>query len=142
MGSVHPHELTYFNLLAGGREGMIRLADSNLDWGPGELRSLARMQAADPAARPDPVLLRDAGAHYGVAGVCHIVDAGTVHPGLPERLPSGRYVAVSASLQHGPWGPEGYFRALDGLRPVATTDDATIAVYRAADLPERVAARR
>ena len=41
-----------------------------------------------------------------------------------------RYVAVSASLQYGPWGPDGLFRPLDGSRPVATTDDGTIAVYR------------
>ena len=45
-----------------------------------------------------------------------------------------RYLAVSASLQWGPWGPPGYFRELDGLAPVRMTDDATIAIYRMEDL--------
>jgi hypothetical protein len=39
------------------------------------------------------------------------------------------YLAVSASLQHGPWGPDQFFRRLDGLTPVAYTDDGTIAIY-------------
>ncbi len=49
-----------------------------------------------------------------------------------SRSPRGdgtRYVAVSASLQFGPWGPEGYFQWLGGQVPVAYTDDGTIAIY-------------
>ena len=41
-----------------------------------------------------------------------------------------QYLAVSASLQWGPWGPEGYFKALGGVKPERLTDDATIAIYR------------
>ncbi len=49
---------------------------------------------------------------------------------FPEALKvTTRYLAVSASLQHGPWGPDGFFRGLDALEPVAYTDDGTIAVY-------------
>ena len=51
------------------------------------------------------------------------------------------YVAVSASLQFGPWGPPGFFRELDRLRPVRLTDDTTIAIYRTADLRNDLAAR-
>jgi hypothetical protein len=69
--------------------------------------------------------------HYGVVGVRHVIDAGEVHPGLPTRFEASTgFVAVSASLQWGPWGPEGYFRPLGGLSPVAMTEDGTIAVYR------------
>lgn len=135
--TTHPNELTYFNALAGGRAGgRLVLADSNLDWGQG-LRSLARLQKARPELADltifyfgdtDP-------AHYGVVGVRHLIDAGNVHPGLPERFEaSTRFVAVSASLQYGPWGPSGYFRALEGVEPCASTDDTTIAIYRTADV--------
>jgi 4-amino-4-deoxy-L-arabinose transferase-like glycosyltransferase len=138
VASSHPHEVTYFNVLAGGTEGGRRvLSDSNLDWGQGA-RALARLQAERPEMRDltlyyfgdtDPT-------YYGVIGKVYVVDAGTNHPGLPSRLAAWtRYLGVSASLQFGPWGPEGYFRDLDGVHPVAWTDDGTIAVYRTADLP-------
>lgn len=133
VASVFPHELTYFNALAGGRSGgRYVLADSNLDWGQG-LRSLRRLQDERPEFRDltlyyfgdvDPAV-------YGVAGVHHVVDAVGAWPEPPplESATTG-YLAVSASLQHGPWGPDGFFRPLDGRAPVATTDDGTIAVYR------------
>ena len=140
VAAIHPHELSYFNALAGGPIGGRRiLADSCLDWGQGA-RSLARLQARRPEFRDltfygfgetDP-------AHYGVVGRRYVVDATDRHPGLPAIFAAETpYVAVSASLQWGPWGPAGYFRALDGVRPVAFTDDWTIAVYRTADLPRR-----
>lgn len=142
VASIHPHELSYFNLLAGGPVGGRRiLADSNLDWGQG-LKALARLQRDRPEFRDltlyyfgdtDP-------RHYGVAGVGHVIDAGTVHPGLPATLTAGtRFVAVSASLQWGPWGPDGYFEPLDGVAPVAMTEDHTIAIY--AWPPDRDASR-
>jgi hypothetical protein len=137
---VHPNELTYFNALAGGPEGGRRvLADSNLDWGQG-LISLARLQRERPELR-DLTLYYFGDTHprhYGVAGPCHVVDAGNDRPGLPPMLSaSTRFVAVSASLQWGPWGPVGYFRALDAARPIASTDDTTITVYRTSDIPPR-----
>jgi 4-amino-4-deoxy-L-arabinose transferase-like glycosyltransferase len=137
VASIHPHELTYFNALAGGPAGGRRiLSDSNLDWGQG-LRSLARLQRERPELRDLTLYYfgdTDA-SHYGVSGRLHTIDAGRDHPGLPASLEAETsYIAVSASLQWGPWGPEGYFRRLDGVRPVLLTDDTTIAIYRTADL--------
>ncbi|QDV33210.1 glycosyltransferase family 39 protein [Tautonia plasticadhaerens] len=134
VAGVHPHELSYFNALAGGPRGGRRvLADSNLDWGQGA-RELARLQRAEPGYRDLTLYYfgdTDPG-HYGVSGTRLVVDAGADHPGLPGRFSARtRFVAVSASLQHGPWGPEGYFDALVGVAPVRLTDDGTIAIYRA-----------
>ena len=134
---IHPHELSYFNALAGGPVGGRRiLSDSCLDWGQGA-NSLARLQTLRPEFRDltfyafgdtDP-------GHYGVVGRRIVVDAGALHPDLPPRFGAQTpFVAVSASLQWGPWGPPGYFRALEGVEPVAMTDDWTIAVYRTGDL--------
>ncbi len=165
VAAIHPHELSYFNILAGGKIGGRRvLADSNLDWGQG-LRSLRRLQE-----RYRPLTLfyfGDVEPHrYEIQGEWRLITAvdetGTAvfrrvvdefeqiqrkssnrsldytpvchaffRPGyLDGELSSRtRYVAVSASLQHGPWGPPGYFRALDSLKPVAYTDDGTIAIY-------------
>jgi len=137
VASVHPNELTYFNRPAGGPLGGRKvLADSNLDWGQG-LKSLARLQRARPELA-DLTLYYFGDTqprYYGMAGVCHVIDAVSSPPGPPERFgASTPFVAVSASLQWGPWGPPGYFRALDEVRPVALTDDTTIAVYRTADV--------
>jgi 4-amino-4-deoxy-L-arabinose transferase-like glycosyltransferase len=135
--SIHPHELSYFNIAAGGPEGgRWILADSNLDWGQGA-RSLARLQHERPELRDltfyyfgdtDP-------AHYGVAGTIYVIDAHKSRRPLPARVSAATpYIAVSRSLQHGPWGPPGYFRELDRLSPVAITPDHTVAIYRTADL--------
>jgi 4-amino-4-deoxy-L-arabinose transferase-like glycosyltransferase len=49
---IHPHELSYFNLLAGGPEhGRKLLSDSNVDWGL-DLKRLARELARRGVARP------------------------------------------------------------------------------------------
>jgi Dolichyl-phosphate-mannose-protein mannosyltransferase len=151
VAAIHPHELSYFNALAGGpRGGRHVLADSNLDWGQGA-RALARLQARRPELRDltlyyfgdtDP-------AHYGVVGRRHVIDAGDGHPDLPPALAADTaYLAVSTSLQWGPWGPPGYFRRLDSVPPVAAVEDHTIAIYRTADLleaakgPDAIASRR
>ena len=136
VGSSHPHELSYFNELAGGPIGGRKvLSDSNLDWGQGA-KALARLQRARPEFRDltlfyfgdtDP-------AFYGVEGRRIVFDANRIPSGLPAKLdPETAFLAVSASLQWGPWGPSGYFRALDALAPVAYTDDSTIAIYRTSD---------
>jgi len=144
VAAIHPHELAYFNVLAGGPAGGRRiLADSCLDWGQGA-RSLARLQARRPEFR-DLTLYAfgdtDPG-HYGVVGRRHVINATADHPGLPPAFAAETpYVAVSASLQWGPWGPARYFRKLDGVRPVAMTDDWTIAVYRTADVGRRAPPR-
>lgn len=136
VASVYPDELTYFNALCGGRQGGRRvLADSNLDWGQG-LKSLVRLQKSDPELC-DVTLFYFGDTkpeYYGVIGTSYTIDAGSAHPGLPERFAAKtKYVAVSVSLVYGPWGPPGYFRGLENVRPYAMTDDTTIAVYRASD---------
>jgi 4-amino-4-deoxy-L-arabinose transferase-like glycosyltransferase len=166
LATIHPHELSYFNVLAGGKVGGRRvLADSNLDWGQG-LRSFARLER-----QFGPMTLFYFGegepVAYGIESMNYLFtandtgksasfDSRSIHwPNpQPERDPilqlehlylgysinsAGeipdelsawtRYIAVSASLQHGPWGPEGYFQRLDLMEPVAFTDDGTIAVY-------------
>lgn len=137
VATVHPNELTYFNALAGGRAGGRRvLADSNLDWGQG-LRGLARLQHERPDFRDLTFYYfgDTQPRYYGVVGVCHVIDAVGSPPGPPPRFEATTpYVAVSASLQWGPWGPPGYFRSLHRVKPAAWTDDSTIAVYRTADL--------
>jgi hypothetical protein len=137
VASTHPHELSYFNAVSGGpRGGRQILSDSNLDWGQGA-KALARLQRQRPEFRDltlfyfgdtDP-------AHYGVVGRRHLVDASDRHPGLPpEFRAETAYLAVSASLQWGPWGPPGYFRTLQDVEPVATTPDCSISVYRVEDV--------
>jgi hypothetical protein len=137
VASVHPNELTFFNAAAGGPVGGRRiLADSNLDWGQG-LKALARLQKSRPALRDMTFYYfgDTEPKRYGVAGTCRVVDALLSRPGLPPRLEAKtKYLAVSASLQWGPWGPPGYFRALKGVKPVAMTDDKTIAIYRTSDV--------
>ncbi len=137
LAGIHPHELTYFNALAGGPlAGRHILADSNLDWGQG-LIALERIQRAQPEFQDltlyyfgdtDP-------AHYGVAGTCHVINAVDDYSDLPSLdQVHTRYLAVSASLQWGPWGPPGFFQRLDRIEPVRFTSDTTIAIYGTADL--------
>jgi hypothetical protein len=138
---VHPHELTYFNALAGGRWGGRHvLADSNLDWGQG-LKSLAELQRGEPEYR-DLTLFYFGDTeprHYGVAGKAYVVDAVDSYSELPDlHSLTTRYVAVSASLQWGPWGPPGFFADLNSIPPVRMSDDTTIAIY----LTEELSARR
>jgi hypothetical protein len=135
--SVHPYELTYFNAMAGGSAGGRQiLADSNLDWGQG-LLALNRLQHEQPQYRDltlyyfgdtDP-------AYYGVAGTAFVVTAtgGSSTFPRPEDATTA-YVAVSASLQWGPWAPPSLFGTLDGIVPEAQTADTTIALYRTTDL--------
>jgi hypothetical protein len=137
VAGIHPHELTYFNAFAGGPRGGRRiLSDSNLDWGQG-LESLVRLQREQPQFR-DLTLYYFGDTEptrYGVAGRCHVINAVDEHIDLPGLgTVTSRYLAVSASLQWGPWGPPGFFRVLDGLDPVRLTDDTTIAIYRTAEL--------
>lgn len=91
---IHPHELSYFNLFAGGPEGGRRiLSDSNVDWGL-DLKRLARELARRRVASPtivyfggDDVLFR--------TGVPDFVADARIRPGL---------VAISAF--HLAVGPE------------------------------------
>src|SRR5262249_6953219 len=77
-------------------------------------------------------------ARYGVVGECYTVRAASANAHLPRKLaPETVYLAVSASLQWGPWSAAGFFDPLDRLKPVCFTDDTTIAIYRTIDLPGR-----
>src|SRR4029077_2189123 len=52
LARIHPHELSYFNPLAGGPEGGRRyLSDSNVDWGL-DLKRLAARMRVDGGAPP------------------------------------------------------------------------------------------
>jgi hypothetical protein len=144
VAKCHPYELTFFNELAGGQLGGRRiLSDSNLDWGQG-LLGLARLQRAEPQFRDltlyyfgdtDP-------AWYGVTGTAHVVNAVDDHSGLePMGGVRTRYLAVSASLQWGPWGPPGFFDELKRIPPVRLSEDTTITIYRTADLAGVVAVK-
>ncbi len=144
VASIHPYELSYFNIAAGGAEGGRRiLSDSNLDWGQGA-KAVAQLQAEHPEFRDltwysfgdtDP-------AHYGVVGRRVLFDAHEPPADLPPELAADTtYLAVSASLQWGPWGPEGYFRALDRLTPVRFSADKSVAIYRTADLRAALTSR-
>jgi hypothetical protein len=141
IAGIHPHELTYFNELAGGPlRGRHILSDSNLDWGQG-LKSLVRLQQERPEFRDltlyyfgdtDP-------AHYGVAGRSNVINAvDDRSSSLSLCGVSTRYFAVSASLLWGPWGPKDLFRALEQLSPDCLTDDTTIAIYRTARVDARL----
>ena len=134
---AHPRELSYFPAFVGGpRGGRAILADSNLDWGQG-LRELATFQENRPECRDLSLYYfgDTRPSHYGVVGEVFVIDASTSHPDLPSRFdPLRTFVAVSSSLQFGPWGPEGYFRRLKGVEPIAILPDATIAIYRTNDL--------
>jgi hypothetical protein len=137
VASIHPYELTYFNVLAGGPLGGRRiLSDSNLDWAQG-LKPLVRLQRRHPELR-DLTLFYFGDtepARYGVAGRCYTVRAANANEHLPRELrPETTYLAVSASLQWGPWAAAGFFNPLQGVEPVCFTDDTTIAIYRTADL--------
>ena len=122
--------------MVGQRGGRHILADSNLDWGQG-LKSLARLQHDQPEFS-DMTLYYFGDtepAHYGVSGLSYVINAIDDQSGLPGLdSVKTRYLAVSASLQWGPWGPPGFFRILDRLKPLRFTDDTTIAIYRTADL--------
>jgi hypothetical protein len=138
VAKIHPHELTYFNALAGGPMGGRHiLSDSNLDWGQG-LKGLARLQRAEPEFR-DLTLYYFGDTEprcYGVSGSSYVVNAVDDQSELPGMsLVKTRYLAVSASLQWGPWGPPGFFRELNEISPVRLSDDTTIAIYRTVDLP-------
>ncbi|MHB1558714.1 MAG: ArnT family glycosyltransferase, partial [Isosphaeraceae bacterium] len=138
VASIHPYELTYFNALAGGPLGGRRiLSDSNLDWSQG-LKPLAELQRERPELRDLTLYcFGDTEAErYGVQGRSYTIREGKLNDHLPPRLTAATsYLAVSSTLQWGPWRAKGYFHALDGVTPVCYTPDTTIAIYRTADVP-------
>jgi len=78
---IHPHELSYFNALAGGPEnGRKLLSDSNVDWGL-DLKRLARELARRGAARPTIVYFGGDDVLYRT-GVPDFAAEPRVQPGL------------------------------------------------------------
>ena len=130
---VYPHNLAYFNLLAGGpANGFRYLADSNVDWGQ-DLKRLKRWMAE---RNVDHINL----AYFGVAepsyhGINRTDLWGTTIPGVapsamgPPKLPG--YVAVSVTLLDGvPFGErERQFYAPLRERAPAATIGGSIRVY-------------
>ena len=118
VASIHPYELSYFNVLAGGPIGGRRiLSDSNLDWAQG-LKPLAELQRERPELRDLTLYyFGDTEAErFGVAGRCYTVRAAQPQRSSAQDIRTAQtdYLAVSASLQWGPWATSGYFRAARG----------------------------
>jgi 4-amino-4-deoxy-L-arabinose transferase-like glycosyltransferase len=93
LARIHPHELSYFNLLAGGPEGGRRyLSDSNVDWGL-DLKRLAARMRVDGGAPPTV-------AYFGGDDVPYRL-------GVPDFLvapdaPRGRIAISAFYLAEGP----------------------------------------
>ena len=93
LARIHPHELSYFNPLAGGPEGGRRyLSDSNVDWGL-DLKRLAARLHADGGAPPSV-------AYFGGDDVPYRL-------GVPDFLvapeaPRGRIAISAFYLAEGP----------------------------------------
>jgi hypothetical protein len=134
---AHPNELAYFNAFVGGPQGgRAVLADSNLDWGQGLVR-LAKLLKERPELSDLTLFYfgNTSPNNYGITCKSYVFDAVSVPSGLPPALAVDTdYLAVSASLQFGPWGVPGYFDGLAAAEPVALLDDASIAIYRATDI--------
>ncbi len=132
---VHPHELTYFNELAGGPRGGIReLADSNLDWGQG---LIALRDWLSEHARGESL-------HIAYFGMMDPTTAGIDSVPLDIDDPKRGLHAVSASLLAGlplftrdlsgrqAYYAEGALTRYQALTPVATPG-YSIYVYRVGD---------
>jgi hypothetical protein len=96
LARIHPHELSYFNPLAGGPTAGARiLSDSNVDWGLDLIRLAAELKRRGV---PDPTV-----AYFGGDRVDYRV-------GVPsfQAVPvvRGRLVAISVFLRTA--GPEFY----------------------------------
>jgi hypothetical protein len=93
LARIHPHELSYFNALAGGPEGGRRyLSDSNVDWGL-DLKRLAARMRVDGGAPPTV-------AYFGGDDVPYRL-------GVPDFLvapdaPRGRIAISAFYLAEGP----------------------------------------
>ena len=140
---IHPHELSYFNALAGGSTGVARiLTDSNIDWGL-DLRRLKTELARRGVRKPDPTV-----SYFGGDNVSYRL-------GVPDYsafpVIHGRQVAISVFLLTA--GPEfsAYHgdpamaeaqrrlqRAIAGARPVVRVG-YSIYLY---ELPEGEPAQR
>lgn len=111
---IHPHELAYFNALAGGpKNGWRRLVDSSLDWGQ-DLPGLKRWLEAN--AFGEPVYLSYFGAgdpdYYGLR-ITRLPFLNGFHQHHPVYQPKAGVYCISATMLQatystirGDWKPE------------------------------------
>lgn len=130
----YPYPLVFFNRATGGTSGGRHvLADSNLDWGQG-LISLREIQTNHPELNDltlfyfgdtDPTV-------YGIRGKAYKIDASDNFGHLPEKPENTKtqFVGISTSLLNGPWGPREYFREMMWRKPLHSTSDNTIQIFR------------
>ncbi|MFM7318041.1 MAG: ArnT family glycosyltransferase [bacterium] len=132
--ATYPYPLVFFNRMAGGTNGgRLILADSNLDWGQG-LISLREIQKDMPELN-DLTLYYFGDADptaYGIRGTTFKIDASDNFDQLPEKPENTetQFVGISTSLLNGPWGPPGYFREMMWHKPLHTTSDWSIQIFR------------
>ena len=129
VGLIHPHELSYFNELAGGPIGGPKiLSDSNLDWGQGA-KALARLQRARPELREltffyfgetDP-------SHYGVEGRRIVFDA---NHGRRAFLPGSQVDTPYLAVRHRSSGAPGVRPAISASSMRSNPDLATPTIRR------------
>ena len=89
---VHPHELAYFNPIAGTDPGAL-LVDSDLDWG----QDLGRLEAVAHGFAVDHLYI----AYFGTARLCeHTLPPVTW---LPPGRPQSGWIAISENYYRGAW---------------------------------------
>ncbi|MFH1657601.1 MAG: glycosyltransferase family 39 protein [bacterium] len=125
--AVYPHFLAYFNELVGGPDkGYLYTVDSNLDWG----QDLKRLVKWTEGNQVDKIYL-----DYFGGGDARYYLQEKFEPWWasrnPAELPSGSYLAVSATLLEGErgLGSNGYYLWLDKYEPVAKIG-YSIFIYR------------
>ena len=112
---IFPHDLSFFNVAAGGpANGMNLLVDSNLDWGQDLIRA---KQFFGPRSKD--------------VCLCYFGTADQTYYGFPEKVvpttdmiragerPECRYVAISATLFQGVYHPRQWYDWLRARKPVA-----------------------
>lgn len=127
---VYPHQLAYFNELAGGPEnGSRHLLGSNLEWGQDFLFLKEWLRRHPPAATP--VVLCDANLDLSDLGIeSDVLVCDDAHH---ARGPAGVYV-VGVNFLSGGWGHEPIISAVERgseLPPLS----ATLSSYELASAP-------
>jgi tetratricopeptide (TPR) repeat protein len=121
-GAVYPHNLAFFNVLAGGPDAGARyLADSNIDWGQG-LKGLKRWMDDNAVDRVNL-------AYFGAADPAYYGMNVTYLPGAPffasnriTRPQVPGYVAIGETVLSGATVEEGwrlFYRPFTTMEPVA-----------------------
>ncbi len=127
---IHPHELAFFNFLAGGaRRGSEWLVDSNLDWGQ-DLKLLKRWMQAHGVSHINLSYFGTADPTYYEIDYTPLPGYHPLVPITPPRLPG--FVAISATNLRGVYLTEldrTFYKPLLPMKPVATIG-YSIYIYR------------